>query len=110
MPVVATVEQKTAAVPSPPPFKPAFVAASKPEVPAAGRVNVAPAPESAPTAVVAFRNWANDYFQAAPVQREAMIGLNRGHGLQIDQEHRLHIKLGGCLGKMCHQWNRNNNL
>ena len=38
------------------------------------------------------------------------LGMNRGHGLQIDRGHGLHFRLGGCPGKKCHQWNKNNNL
>ena len=36
--------------------------------------------------------------------------MNRGHRLQSDREHRLHMRLGICPGKMSHRWNRNNDL
>lgn len=49
------------------------MAPHQPSVPAAGEVKVAAAPEFAPPAVVAFRDWAREYFLAEPSERESLI-------------------------------------
>jgi hypothetical protein len=68
-------------------LSPLSVQRTAPE-PAAGVVKVLPAPVNASESVVAFREWARDYFNAEPKDRPAM----RARGRELAEAHRVALK------------------